>query len=583
MNTMVTVDGLSKQFGHLHAVNGVSFTLHRGEVLGFLGPNGSGKSTTMKMVTGFLNPSSGTVAVCGLDVQRHRIQAQRHLGYLPEGAPAYADMTPAAYLEFIANVRQLAGAVREAAIRRVTAHTHIDRVMHQPIETLSKGYKRRVGVAQALLHDPPVLVLDEPTDGLDPNQKHEVRRLIREMAPHKAIIISTHILEEVEAVCTRALIISEGRIVADGTPNALIQHSRYHNAVSLLVSTSQSATIQSRLHAMDNVSSVEARVIDDCQTQLLAVADPERDAVSEIARIAREEAWEVEQIHRQRGQLDDVFRTLTAPPDAHSALPTEESSNAQPSPIATGSFTIRDAWTIFRREFFGYFSTPVAYVFLVIFLAALGALTFFVGHFFDQGQATLDGFFQFHPWLYLFLVPAISMRLWAEERRSGSIELLLSLPVTSLSAVLGKYFAAWAVAGIGLMLTTPIWASVNYLGRADNGVIAAGYLGSFLMAGSYLAIGTFVSAMTRNQVVAFIIAATVSFLFTASGLGVVLEFFSGWAPRSLLDAVAHFSFLEHFRDLARGVVDLRDVVFFASTIVFFLFANVVTVEYKKNG
>ena len=227
MTTMVAVEGLSRRFGHLLAVDGISLTVDRGEVLGILGPNGSGKSTTMKMVTGFLAPSAGRVEVCGIDVAVDPVAAQRRLGYLPEGAPAYGDITTAAYLRFIADVRRLFGAAGRRAIEDVVKRTHIAPVLHQPIETLSKGFKRRVGLAQALLHDPDVLILDEPTDGLDPNQKFEVRSLIREMSRDKAIVISTHNLEEVEAVCTRALIISGGRIVADGTPEHFERRSRY--------------------------------------------------------------------------------------------------------------------------------------------------------------------------------------------------------------------------------------------------------------------------------------------------------------------------------------------------------------------
>ena len=244
---------------------------------------------------------------------------------------------------------------------------------------------------------------------------------------------------------------------------------------------------------------------------------------------------------------------------------------------------MRDAWIICRREFNGYFATPLAYVFIVIFLSTTGAFTFFFGNFFEQGQANLDSFFLFHPWLYLFLIPAIAMRLWAEERKSGSIELLLTLPITTLSATVGKFIAAWSVAGVSLILTAPIWITVNYLGNPDNGAILAGYVGSLFMAGGYLAIGAFVSALTRNQVIAFIVGASLCFIFTASGLGVVLEFFSGWAPQSVLEVLAGFSFLEHFKDISRGVIDLRDMVFFLSMIIFFLFANVVAIEYKKNG
>jgi len=221
MSAMIEIRGLVKHFGSLKAVDGVSFDVARGEVLGFLGPNGAGKSTTMKMVTGFLTPSAGEVKVAGHDVLTDPIAAKSALGYLPEGAPAYPDMTPLGFLRFVGEVRGLRGAELQERIARVVRHVHLEHVLRQPIETLSKGFKRRVGLAQAILHDPEVLIMDEPTDGLDPNQKHEVRTLIREMGKNKAIVLSTHILEEVEAVCTRAIIITRGRIVFDGTPAEL--------------------------------------------------------------------------------------------------------------------------------------------------------------------------------------------------------------------------------------------------------------------------------------------------------------------------------------------------------------------------
>ena len=584
MTTMVAVEGLSRRFGHLLAVDGISLTVDRGEVLGILGPNGSGKSTTMKMVTGFLAPSAGRVEVCGIDVAVDPVAAQRRLGYLPEGAPAYGDITTAAYLRFIADVRRLFGAAGRRAIEDVVERTNIAPVLHQPIETLSKGFKRRVGLAQALLHDPDVLILDEPTDGLDPNQKFEVRSLIREMSRDKAIVISTHILEEVETVCSRALIISEGRIVADGTPEQFERGSRLFNAVSLSLPREHAAPVRAELEALPGVSTVEANEAeaDGALLELTVVPAAGEEILSTIAVAAREREWPVERLRPCRGLLDEVFRDLTAGGVRRepASLRATHGESAPAPRIADG---LRDVLTICRRELTGYLSTPIAYVFVVVFLTFAGALTFFLGSFLDRGQASLDGFFQFHPWLYLFLVPAIAMRLWAEERKSGSIELLLTLPVTTLSTVLGKFAAAWIVAGAGLALTGTFWLTVNYLGSPDNGVIAVGYAGSFVMAGSYLAISAFVSALTKNQVIAFIVAAALCFAFTASGLGVVLEFFAGWAPSPVLDTVANLSFLEHFRDISRGVVDVRDAVFFVSTIVFFLFANVVAVELRKNA
>ena len=236
---------------------------------------------------------------------------------------------------------------------------------------------------------------------------------------------------------------------------------------------------------------------------------------------------------------------------------------------------------IFRRELASYFATPVAYVFIVIFLVLAGAFTFYLGGFYERGQADLQPFFNFHPWLYLFLVPAVSMRLWSEERKSGTIELLLSLPVTMWQAVFGKFLAAWAFIGIALALTFPIWLTVNFLGAPDNGVIFASYLGSLLMAGGFLAVGACLSAATRNQVVAFILTVVVCFLLLLAGFPLVLDFFQTWLPQGAVDAVANLSFLTHFAAIAKGVLDLRDVLFFVLTIGFWLYASAVVIDLKK--
>jgi ABC-2 type transport system permease protein len=240
-------------------------------------------------------------------------------------------------------------------------------------------------------------------------------------------------------------------------------------------------------------------------------------------------------------------------------------------------------WPIFKREFAAYFATPLAYVFIVIFLFAMGAFTFYIGNFYQNGIADLTVFFNYHPWLYLFLVPAISMRLWAEERHTGTMELLLTLPVPLWATVAGKYLAAWAFTGIALILTFPIWLTVNYLGSPDNGAILAGYVGSFLMAGGYLAIGAAISAATNNQVIAFVVSVVVCFLFTVSGAPLVLDFFRAWAPLTLVTAVSSFSFLTHFAAISSGVIDLRDVIYFFSLIALFLTINVVLVDLKKAG
>lgn len=236
---------------------------------------------------------------------------------------------------------------------------------------------------------------------------------------------------------------------------------------------------------------------------------------------------------------------------------------------------------LFRRELQSYFATPVAYVFIVIFLVLMGTFTFYLGNFYERGQADLGAFFNYHPWLYLFLVPAIAMRLWAEERKTGSVELLMTLPVTPWQAVLGKYLAAWAFTGIALALTFPIWITVNYLGNPDNGAIMAAYVGSFLMAGGFLAIGSCLSATTKNQVIAFVLTVVACFGFLLSGFPLVLDLFSAWAPQTIVDGIASLSFLTHFSNISKGVIDFRDLVYFALVIAVFLYANTIVLQWKQ--
>ena len=238
-------------------------------------------------------------------------------------------------------------------------------------------------------------------------------------------------------------------------------------------------------------------------------------------------------------------------------------------------------FNIVKRELASYFSTPLAYVFIVIFLALIGSFTFYLGNFFVRGQADLNSFFAFHPWVYILLIPAVTMRLWAEERKSGTIELLMTLPLKTAQSVVGKFFAAWFFIFIALILTFPIWITVNYLGQPDNGVILAGYVGSFFMSGAYLSIGSCVSAFTKNQVIAFVVAATLCFIFTMSGVDIVLNFFKVWAPEFLVNTISSMSFLTHFESITKGVIEIRDFLFYLSVIIFWLFLNIIVVEFKK--
>ncbi|HTQ34511.1 MAG TPA: ABC transporter ATP-binding protein [Stellaceae bacterium] len=307
---MLEIRNLYKNFGPLVAVDDVSFTVSRGEVLGFLGPNGAGKSTTMKMITGFLAPTAGTAVICGADIRERPLAAKRQFGYLPEGAPAYPDMTVADFLRFVAHIRGFRGKDAQARIDGIVSLVHLDEVYQQRIETLSKGFRRRVGVAQALIHDPPVVILDEPTDGLDPNQKYEMRSILASMQAEKAIIISTHLLEEVEAVCSRAIIIARGRILADATPSELAARSRFHNAVRLDIDPANENRIRSDLAALPDIAVIETL---DEGRGLLIIARDNKPIAGDIADLAEGREWHIGGFTVERGRLDDVFRAITAP------------------------------------------------------------------------------------------------------------------------------------------------------------------------------------------------------------------------------------------------------------------------------
>lgn len=307
---MIKTEHLSKRYETLTAVDDVTFEVRPGEVLGFLGPNGAGKSTTMRMLAGFITPTAGKASICGHDVEHDALAAKANLGYLPEGAPGYGEMSVRRFLEFIADLRRLTGDTRRTRLDHVIGRLQLEKVLEQSIETLSKGFRRRVGLASAILHDPPVLILDEPTDGLDPNQKHEVRGLINEMARDKIIVISTHILEEVDAVCNRAIIIARGKIVADDTPVGLATKSRYHNAVSVkLEQADQLESARRAIAALPSVAEVEVSTRD---AQLTALPRAGATILPALSEMAAREGLRLKELHLESGRLDEVFRTITA-------------------------------------------------------------------------------------------------------------------------------------------------------------------------------------------------------------------------------------------------------------------------------
>src|SRR5579859_621647 len=307
---MIKTEHLTKRYGALAAVEDVSFEVKPGEVLGFLGPNGAGKTTTMRMLAGFVTPTSGSATICGHDIGSATLAAKAVVGYLPEGAPLYGEMTVRAFLDFIADVRALSGERRRARLAHVIEHLQLAGVLEQTIETLSKGFRRRVGLAQAIVHDPPVLILDEPTDGLDPNQKHEVRALINDMARDKIIVISTHILEEVDAVCTRAIIIARGRIVADDSPAKLAAKSRYYNAVSMqLEDPAQLSAARTAVGALPAVAAVE---VSERDARLTALPRTGATILPALSELAARQGLKLKELHLESGRLDEVFRTITA-------------------------------------------------------------------------------------------------------------------------------------------------------------------------------------------------------------------------------------------------------------------------------
>jgi len=303
---MIETQQLSKRYGRIAAVDAISFRVGPGEVLGFLGPNGAGKSTTMRMLAGFLAPSGGSATVCGHDVVRDPLAVRRALGYLPEGAPSYGEMRVQAFLAFVADAHQLEPAVRRRRLGEVVSRLALESALGQRIDTLSKGFRRRVALAAAILHDPPALLLDEPTDGLDPNQKHDVRQLIREMSRERTIMISTHILEEVQALCTRAIVIARGKLIVDATPAELERRSRYHGAISLKVG--DSVTARSALEGMQGVAAIEAENGSD---RLLVVPMAGVELQSAIGERLHVRDVAFSDMRVERGRLDDVFRSLT--------------------------------------------------------------------------------------------------------------------------------------------------------------------------------------------------------------------------------------------------------------------------------
>ena len=580
---MIEVQHLSKKYGPFTAVDDVSFRADAGEILGFLGPNGAGKTTTMRIITGYMPATHGKATVAGYDVFDHPLEAKRRTGYLPETPPLYPDMTVRDYLRFVAKIKGVRANVDDR-VDAVMKKTWVADMANRHCAKLSKGYKQRVGLAQALIHEPEVLVLDEPTAGLDPKQIIETRQLIRALAGSHTIVLSTHILPEVAQTCQKVVIINKGKIVAIDSPDALTE--RLRGTVTMFAQAQGPADdMQRALQSIPGVVRVNIADRRDEVSSFEIDSDKGFDPRSAVANAIVGGGWGLLELRPMRMSLEDIFLSLT----------TEEQSThrmhlTHPMHRSTRRWPMRNIAAIAQREVNAYFASPIAYV-LIGFFALLFGWFFYVplAYFIQQSsqmgmnptQALNINQMLVGPTLMnttvimLFLFPLITMRTYAEEKRSGTIELLLTSPVTDVEIIIGKFLGAMLLYAAMLAVTLLHMAILFIFGDPEWKPIATGYLGLLLMGGCFLSLGLFISSLTKNQIVAAMATFAVFLMLW------VINWISTFVGPTTQTVLQYLSLTEHFDDFAKGIIDTKHVIYYLSFMAFGLFLTAKSVDSER--
>jgi ABC-type multidrug transport system ATPase subunit/ABC-type transport system involved in multi-copper enzyme maturation permease subunit len=572
---MISVKELTKRYARNTAVDQISFEVEKGQIVGFLGPNGAGKTTTMRILTCFLPPSAGTAKVAGFDVLEQPLEVKKRIGYLPETPPIYPEMETDEYLKFVGKLKGLRGADLQKRVDYVCDRCAVADSKTKLLGKLSKGYRQRVGLAQAIIHNPDVLILDEPTAGLDPKQINETRDLIKDLAGDHTIILSTHILPEVEQTCQQVIIINKGKLVATDSVRNL--QARARGAESVLVEVAgrtgrlEVSIVEHKLQQVSGVSRVVCK--EQIDSRALFEVESEKGGMvrGDLARTVVECGWDLNELRPAAMSLEEIFLQLTG----------NESCNK-------GAATMRNAWTICRKELGSYFVSPIAYLLLTMFGLIFGfffwnALGFFViegmemqmrGQMFPMNvnEQVIRPLLQNVSVIGLFFIPMITMRLFAEEKRTGTIELLATSPIRDLEIIIGKWLAALALYSCLLLFTAVNFAYLFRYGNPDWKPLAMGYLGLLLQAGALLAIGTFISTLTKNQIIAG--AAT----FGVELLLWVIAWVGEYESATWAQVLSYMSVITHFESFGRGVLDSKDAVFYLTLIFVGLFLTARSLE-----